>query len=218
MPGYIPKALKKLQNTPPKRPQHSPYKHTPIQYRKKVQYTDIDISKPLNKEQIKKIQQSVSLILYYTRAVDSTLSASLSTIATEQAAGTVETKQACWQMLNYCYTHPDATLRFLASNMILTLHSNVSYLSEKKSHSRAAGHFYLIKKDDKEYNNGAILTLSMIIKHVVALASEVEMAALFYNTREAVPLRVTLEEMGHKQPATTIVTDNNTAHGLTKAP
>eukprot|EP00957_Ditylum_brightwellii_P007380 559293-Ditylum_brightwellii.AAC.1 len=42
------------------------------------------------------------------------------------------------------------------------------------------------------------------------------MAALFYNAREAVPLQVTLEEMGHKQPATTIVTDNNTAHRLTK--
>eukprot|EP00957_Ditylum_brightwellii_P150524 11461761-Ditylum_brightwellii.AAC.1 len=69
-------------------------------------------------------------------------------------------------MLDYCHTHPNATLRFLASDMILTLHSNASYLSEKKARSRAAGHFYLSNKDDKEFNDGAILTLSTIIRHV----------------------------------------------------
>eukprot|EP00957_Ditylum_brightwellii_P170046 12943353-Ditylum_brightwellii.AAC.1 len=88
--------------------------------------------------------------------------------------------------------------------MILTLQLDASYLSEKKARSRAAGHFYLSNKDDKAFNNGAILTLSTIIRHVVASASEAKLAALFYNARKAVPLRVTLEEMGHKQPATTI--------------
>eukprot|EP00957_Ditylum_brightwellii_P060964 4628141-Ditylum_brightwellii.AAC.1 len=61
--------------------------------------------------------------------------------------------------------------------MILTLHSDASYLSEKKACSRAAGHFYLRNKDDKEFNNGAVLTLSTIIRHVVASASEAELAA-----------------------------------------
>eukprot|EP00957_Ditylum_brightwellii_P023239 1753934-Ditylum_brightwellii.AAC.1 len=51
---------------------------------------------------------------------------------------------------------------------------------------------------------------------MVASASEAELAALFYNAREAVPLCVMLEEMGHKQSATIIVTNNNTAHGLTQ--
>eukprot|EP00957_Ditylum_brightwellii_P060963 4628140-Ditylum_brightwellii.AAC.1 len=73
--------------------------------------------------------------------------------------------------------------------MILTLHSDASYLSEKKARSRTARDFYLSNKDDKEFNNGTILTLSTIIRHVVASASEVELAALFYNAREAVPLR-----------------------------
>eukprot|EP00957_Ditylum_brightwellii_P104070 7928480-Ditylum_brightwellii.AAC.1 len=60
-------------------------------------------------------------------------------------------------MLDYCHTHPNATLQFLASNMILTLHSDALYLSEKKARSRAAGYFYLSNKDDEEFNNGAIL-------------------------------------------------------------
>eukprot|EP00957_Ditylum_brightwellii_P177918 13551918-Ditylum_brightwellii.AAC.1 len=144
------------------------------------------------------------------------LVASLSSVASEQADGTEEITKACKQLLDYCYTHPYATLHFLASDMILTVHSDASYLSEKKSRSQAAGHFYLSKINDEEFNNGTILTLSTIIKHVLASVSEAELAVLFYNAREAVPIWTTLEEMEHKQPATTIVTDNNIVHGLTK--
>ena len=45
-------------------------------------------------------------------------------------------------------------------------------------------------------------------------ASESELAALFYNCKAAVPLHVTLEEMGHRQPKTPVTTDNSTAYGL----
>eukprot|EP00957_Ditylum_brightwellii_P017881 1346789-Ditylum_brightwellii.AAC.1 len=86
--------------------------------------------------------------------------------------------------------------------MILVVHSDASYLSKRHAQSRAAGHFYLANKTDKDLNNGAILTLSTTIRHVVASASEAELAALFYNAREAVPLCTTLEEMGHPQPKT----------------
>ena len=34
------------------------------------------------------------------------------------------------------------------------------------------------------------------------------------NARLALPLQVALEEMGHKQPATELITDNNTAEGI----
>ena len=47
-------------------------------------------------------------------------------------------------------------------------------------------------------------------------ASESELAALFYGCKASIPLRTTLEEMGHAQPGPTpVTTDNNTAHGLT---
>ena len=100
--------------------------------------------------------------------------------------------------------------------MILAVHSDASYLSEAKARSRAGGHFYMTNKNDEEFNNGAVLTVSTIIKHVMASASEAELAAMFYNSREALPLRVTLEEMGHPQLATPITVDNSTAHGLTE--
>eukprot|EP00957_Ditylum_brightwellii_P028933 2185903-Ditylum_brightwellii.AAC.1 len=103
----------------------------------------------------------------------------------------------------------------MASNMILTVHLDASYLSESNTKSRAAGIFYLANRNDEEFNNGAILTLSTIIQYVVTSASEAELAALFYNAREAVHLRVTLKEIGHKQLSTAIITGNNTTHGLT---
>jgi hypothetical protein len=47
-------------------------------------------------------------------------------------------------------------------------------------------------------------------------ASEAELAALYYGCKQAAPTRVTLEEMGHPQPAPTpVTTDNITAQGLT---
>eukprot|EP00957_Ditylum_brightwellii_P159893 12170741-Ditylum_brightwellii.AAC.1 len=123
---------------------------------------------------------------------------------------------ACHQLLDYVTTHPNATIQYLASNMILVVHSDASYLSERNARSRAAGHFYLANKTNEDLNNGVILTLSSIICHVVASASKAKLAALFYNAQEAVPLRITLEEMGHPQPKIPLITNNNTAHGLTQ--
>jgi len=48
----------------------------------------------------------------------------------------------------------------------------------------------------------------------MASAAESEIAALFMNARELLPLRTTCAELGHKQPATPMRTDNNTASGI----
>ena len=90
------------------------------------------------------------------------------------------------------------------------------YLSEPESKSRAAGHFFLGKQNNECFNNGAIMTLSKIIKHVMSSASEAETASIFYNCKAALPLRVSLEEMGHEQPKEPVTTDNTTSHGLIK--
>ena len=48
----------------------------------------------------------------------------------------------------------------------------------------------------------------------MATASEAKMDAAYLNKQEAVPLIVTLTELGHPQPATPLVTDNQTAKGI----
>ena len=100
--------------------------------------------------------------------------------------------------------------------MILALDTTGSYLSEPGGKSHAAAYFYLTKQDDPNFHNGTVLVLSAIIKHIMASASETELAALFYGCKEAIPFCTTLEEMGHPQPGPTpVTTDNTIAIGLT---
>ena len=63
-------------------------------------------------------------------------------------------------------------------------------------------------------NNGAIHVIAKMIKNVVSSAAEAEIAGIFTNAKEAVPTKLTLEEMGHPQPPTEIATDNMTASGM----
>ena len=160
-------------------------------------------------EQIKRVQNIVGTLLYYGRAINSTPLTALSTNMARQSNGTQAVAEACHQLLDYVATHPDAGIRYHACDMILAIHTDASYLSETKGKRRAAGHFYLANHNDDFFNNGAVLTISSIIKHVMSSASEEELAALYYRCKQAAPIRVTHEEMGHPQPAPTPVTTNN---------
>jgi hypothetical protein len=48
----------------------------------------------------------------------------------------------------------------------------------------------------------------------MASAAEAEVAALYMNAQEMVPMRQCLIELGHPQPPTPIKTDNSTATGI----
>ncbi len=98
--------------------------------------------------------------------------------------------------------------------MVLAGHSNASYLSESKARSQAGGHFFMSNNTAKPPNNGAILTISQIIKAVMSLAAEAEVGALYINCRETIPSCHTLKFMGHPQPPTPMQTDNTTALGI----
>jgi hypothetical protein len=98
--------------------------------------------------------------------------------------------------------------------MILHIHSDASYLSEPKVRSRVGGYFFLGNDTKEPPLNSAIHVISQIMMNVMASAAEAEVGGLFINGQAACPLRVALEEMGHPQPATTIVTDNQCAEGI----
>ena len=131
--------------------------------------------------------------------MDPTISVALSAIAAQQSNGTETTAKAVTKLLNYVATHPDATIQYKPSAMILRLHSATSYLSEPKARSRAGGDFYM-GYEDPTFINGPILTPTGVIKVVVSSAAEAETAGLFTNMKEAANLRTTLTEMGHPQP------------------
>ena len=215
VPGFVNKALNKYQHPKPSKPQHAPAKADPIQYGSKSQQSKPEDTSPqLSPAGIKRIQDIVGTFGWYARATDPTMEKTLSSIAGRQAKATQQLKKEVEWFLDYCATHPDAIIRYHASDMRLALHSDGSYLSEPDSKSRAAGHYYLTNKGTKDLNNGAILTLTKIIKHVMGSAGETEAASLYYNCKNAVPLRRALIEMGHPQPKTTVITDNSTAEDL----
>ncbi len=141
----------------------------------------------------------------------------LSAIAAQQSAPTEETLAHVNQFLGYMWTHPDAKIRYRASDMILNVHSNASYLSAPKAHSRAGGYFFLgsIPRHAKPIIiNGAIHITCTIFKLVVASAAEAELGALFLNAQEAKVIRLVLEELGHPQLPTPIHVDNTTTVGI----
>ena len=67
----------------------------------------------------------------------------LSAIAAQQSAPTEETLAHVNQFLDYMWTHPDAKIRYRASDMILNVHTDASYLSAPKARSRAGSYFFL---------------------------------------------------------------------------
>ena len=93
-------------------------------------------------------------------------------------------------------------------------HSDASYLSESGYRSRAGGPFFVTDESENPPKNGAVITISQIIKAVMSLEAEAELFALFVNCREAIPERIVLEEMGYKQPPTPMQIDNKTALGV----
>jgi len=106
--------------------------------------------------------------------------------------------------------------------MVLWAHSDASYLTAPKGRSRAAGYHFLSSRpsqppsssDSPPPDNGPIDILCQIMCNVVASAAEAELGALFLNAQHAHPLCITLEELGHPQPATPLQTDNSTASGI----
>ena len=152
--------------------------------------------------------------LFYGRAVDSTVLTPISAIASQQAQPTEEMMAQVKQLLDYLATQEEAVLTYSASKMILAVHSDAGYLNEPKARSRAGGHFFLSNNSDIPPNNVAMLNIAHIIKHVMASATEAELAALYIMAREAVYMRIILEEMGHKQPPTPMQTDNAMAEGV----
>jgi hypothetical protein len=218
MPGYIKKKLQEYDHTMPTRLQRCPYSPEPKQFGSQTQAPlPPDESPKLDAKGIKRIQQIVGSILYYARAVDMTVLAALSAIAIEQTKATHKTRDRSIQLLDYLASNQDAKVRFHASEMVMNIHSDASYLSESGARSRACGHFFMgwIPKNGEPIKlNGAFYTTSSIMRFVVASAAEAELGSLFHNCQAGMIFRQTLKDLGHPQPKTPVHCDNATAVGI----
>jgi hypothetical protein len=154
----------------------------------------------LDKEGQKYIQAVTGTLLYYSRAVDSTMLVALNAIAMQQASPTQKTMERVKQLLDYCASQEEVVLTYHASDMVLAIHSDAGYLNESKAGSREGGIFFMSSNVQNPQNNGAVLTIAQIIDAVMSSAAEAELGALFINAKEADHMQWILQEMGHPQP------------------
>jgi hypothetical protein len=223
MPKYIPAMQHRFQHPTPAKYQGAPHEWTIPTYGAKVQYAKTPDDSPiLPANDITEIQQKIGTLRYYADSVDPFMLPALGTIASSQSKATQPTKDACTWLMDYAVCNPLSIIRYDASDMILYLHSDASYLSESRARSRGAGHFFLSSKplhpskppDTIPPLNGPIHTMCKIIDVVVGSAAEAEIGAAYLNGQDAVPLRTTLHELGHPQPATPMQVDNTTSEGF----
>jgi hypothetical protein len=204
MPGYIKMKLQEYKHILPKKLQMCPYSPEPKKFGTEAQASLPHDSTPkLDAKGIKRVQKIMGSILYYARAVDMTVLMALSSIAVEQTKATEKTMARCTQLLDYLSGHADTKVRFHASDMILNIHSDASYLLEANARSRTCGHFFMgwMPQDDEPIHlNGAFHVSTMILHFVVASAAEAELGALYHNCQTGIIFQLTLTEMGHPQP------------------
>ncbi len=108
----------------------------------------------------------------------------LSSIDVEQMKASDKTMTRCTQLLDYLSHKADAKVHFHASDMILNIHSDASYLLKAQARSCTFRHFFMgwsPKNGERIHLNGAFHVSSMIMRFVVASAAEAKLGALYNN-------------------------------------
>ena len=145
--------------------------------------TEEDTLPKLNNMGIKRVQGIVGAILYYARAVHSRLLVGLSKIGAQQASATEQTAAAIDQLLDHVATYPNNGITYRASGMVLEAHPYTGFNNVSKARSRAEAHTFLSENDPMPKWNGAILTISQIIKFLMSSAPEEELGALYTTAK-----------------------------------
>ena len=86
---------------------------------------------------------TIGCLLYFVRALDNTLLVALNTISQLQSKLTTRTKMLCDHILNCCATKPNVELSYYASNTILSIDSDASFLVAPEAKSCIVGYFSL---------------------------------------------------------------------------
>ena len=223
IPGYVAKQLNRFQHPKPQKAQYAPHRWSLPSYGQSPKAVEIDKSNKLNAKQTNEIQSISGSFLYYGRAVDPTILPALTDIASMQSKPTENTRKQCEMLMDYLHTYSNAVIRYRKSDMILYVDSDAAYLVLPNARSRVAGHFYLGNKPPSLptkppgiSTNGPIITVCKSLRHVVLSAAEAETGAAFHNSKQAIPIRRTLEILGHKQheDGTPFKMDNAVTHGF----
>jgi hypothetical protein len=163
---------------------NKPHPNVKKKYGVKEQFAKpIDKTPLLDKSGKKFIQEVNGVFLFLAWSMDGAMLTPLSALASEEAAPTEATIEKCLQFLDYAASQEDAFLTYKASNMVLMIHSNNSYLYEPKAHSQASGHMFMVGQEEIPTNNGRVLNILQIIKALMSSAAEAKLGTLSIHPR-----------------------------------
>ena len=149
----------------------------------------------------------------------------LNSIAEQQAYTTQNTEAAITYFLDYSATNINTVVKFGASDMVLHIDSDASYLSKPWECSHTGCHYYLSSQPSDPtksphlppQENVPIQTECIILRDVVSSSAEEEVCGIFHNRKTDVPLCITLSDIGFPQSPTPIKTDKSVAEGMVTA-
>ena len=178
------------------------------------EHHDEDDFEAASQEQKQFVQEVIGYFSYYAIAQDCTRRYACNIISQQQAHPTQRTLKQVDRMLGYIAAHPDNKLVFRASDMQLKFQCDGSHNSQPGAKGIAASYYYMGDEDDPLRLNGAIDVLCKVIPIVTGSAGETEYCTLFMAGQRSCPHIATLNDLGHKQLATTAIIDNDFAFGI----
>jgi hypothetical protein len=211
MPGYIDKLLRKVCPDGIKE-YNTPAHYTPPNYGSPGTHTaTVDASPPASEADKKRLQCVIGTLLYYSRAVDPSICTALHELGSVQSRPSENDMKKMIRLLGYVSKHRNIAIRFYASNMILQLLSDASYLCRPKARSVYGTYCYF---GEPEWINGPIACASKMIGSVLASVAEAELCGGFKIAQDAVYYRRIANDLGYPQPPTLLRMDNTVAIGL----
>ena len=223
MPGYIEKTLQCFGYKSPANSEDIPHGYAQPMFGAKQYLLPLTNHSLLNNA--KKNASRKLLALCYTMHERSTVHTSSS----QHHSGTTgicnqEHAKAINKLLDYCALHPSSMIQYYASNMVLWVDSNASYLTAPKARSQAAGFHYLrVKPTSATMGPGKVIPpMNGAVHYVMSeqctkscqVLQRQNLAVFFTMEKAAYPMQITLEELGHVQPPTPMQTNNSTATGI----
>jgi hypothetical protein len=119
------------------------------------------------------------------------------------------------RLLGYVAAHPNGQKIYRASDMVLRVLADASYLSRPKAGSVAGSfHFLGMREPTPVFINHPVSAHSTRIPVVCSFSGEAEYGGVYAAARIATEERRILANMGHPQPPTPLYCDNECAIGL----
>jgi hypothetical protein len=211
MNGYIQKLLRRVRPNGIKGAS-TPALYVPPNYGNPgSQKATVDASHLASESDKKLLQSVVGTLLYYSRAVDPSICTAVHQLGSVQSKPTANDMKSMECLLQYVSTHSNMGIRYYASNMILQLMSDASYLCRPRARSVYGCFSYFGSPD---FINGPLACGSWMISCVCASVMEAELGGGFECAQMAVHHRRMLHDLGYPQAPTLLRMDNSVALGL----